>query len=63
LKAPWTFALGLRDLGSFLSAFAVMGVQKLMPVAESGISSPITYNEKLQDQIYDWSTQAISDWV
>ena len=52
--APWTFALGLRDFGSFLSAFSVLGTQKLMPIAESGISSPVTYNESLQDQIYDW---------
>ena len=61
--APWTFALGLRDFGSFLMAFGVLGFQKLMPIAEPSIASPVTYNENLQDQIYDWSKQAVSDWL
>lgn len=61
--APWTFALGLRDFGSFLMAFSVLGVQKLMPIAEPSIPSPVTYNENLQDQIYDWSKNAVADWL
>lgn len=61
--APWTFALGLRDFGSFLIAFGVLGFQKLVPIAEPSIPSPVTYNENLQDQIYDWSKQAVADWL
>lgn len=61
--APWTFAFGLRDFGSFIMAFGVLGFQKLMAVAEPSISSPVTYNEELQDTIYDWSKTAIADWL
>lgn len=61
--APWTFAFGLRDFGSFLMAFAVLALQKLTPAAEPSIASPVTYNENLQDQVYDWSKQAIADWL
>jgi len=61
--APWTFWLGLRDFGSFILAFGVLGFQKLTPIAEPGISSPVTYNESLQDQVYDWAKQAVNDWL
>ena len=63
LQAPWTFAFGFRDFGSFLMAFSVLAVQKLLPIAEPSIPSPVVNNEKLQDQIYDWSKQAVSDWL
>ena len=61
--APWTFLFGLRDLGSFLLAFGALAFNKLTAAAEPSVSSPVTYNEKLQDQIYDWGKQAISDWL
>ncbi|CAB9496978.1 daunorubicin C-13 ketoreductase DnrU [Seminavis robusta] len=61
--APWTFLLGLRDFGSFIMAFSVLAFQKLMPIAEPSIPSPITYNQDIQDQLYDWTKQAVSEWL
>jgi hypothetical protein len=61
--APWTFALGLRDFGSFMMAFGVITLQRLVAATEPSVASPVTYNEKLQDQVYDWSKQAIADWL
>jgi hypothetical protein len=44
-------------------AFGVLGFQKLMPIAEPSIASPVTYNEGIQDQLYDWSQKAVANWL
>lgn len=63
LNAPWTFAYGIRDYFSWLSGIYVLWLQKLLPIVEPMISSPITYDPDVQDKLYMWTKIALKSYL
>jgi hypothetical protein len=61
----WMYkALPLRDLVCFLFAFLVLlPFQRFFPVRQTSLSSRVSYQEDLQDELYRWSREAVAEWL
>jgi hypothetical protein len=60
----WSKYTPIRDLmGSIGGMGLLFHFQKLFPVARVAPSSKASYNEELQEQLYQWSHQQVSQWL
>jgi hypothetical protein len=55
--------LPLRDMAVNSSALFLMLLQRFFPVRDTSLSSLVSYDEALQDDLYEWSRKAISEWL
>jgi hypothetical protein len=60
----WTYSLlPIRDVVTSLFAMTLLNLQRLFPVKITRSSSRASYNEQLQDELYEWSKTAVSEWL
>lgn len=60
----WLYRYGLRDAIGNAFAWTVLVTQKLAPsYAGPAVSSPESYNETLQKELYEWSVQAVAPYL
>ena len=60
----WTYSLlPIRDVAVFLFAMTLLGFQRLFLVKTARSSSRASYNEQLQDELYEWSKTAVAEWL
>jgi hypothetical protein len=55
--------LPLRDMVVNSCASLLMLSQRFFPVRKATFSSLVSYDEALQDDLYEWSQKAISEWL
>ena len=63
IDAEWTSDLGLRDIYSWVCAVAALYAQKFFPGVYWTKSSPQSYDTSVQESLYQWSTNTISEWL
>ncbi len=63
LGQPLVYKSGLRDCIANAAANMMLFTQKLLPFSGPSPSSPESYNIDLQDQLYQWSREAVSPWI
>jgi hypothetical protein len=60
----WSQYTPFLDLIGFIGAMGpLFHLQKVFPVARVAPSSKVSYNEELQEQLYQWSYQQVSKWL
>ena len=59
----WPVQTGIRDLIAWVSAIVLLFTQKLGSDPHHSFSSPESYNSTAQDNLYQWSKKAVSDWL
>ncbi|KAG7345750.1 short-chain dehydrogenase/reductase family protein [Nitzschia inconspicua] len=67
-KHPWirklTYQwLPIRDAMMFCAAMVLLHWQRVAPSVEPSRSSKASYDPQLQDELYQWSRQAIQEWL
>lgn len=55
--------LPIRDLVLQFTSVYLLLFQRLMPIRETHSSSPESYDENLQDTLYNWSHIAVAKWL
>lgn len=63
LSKPWMYKLGWRDAVSLPIAMAMMPGQVFSQQAYGTTSSPESYNTTLQDELYQWSMNAVKPYL
>lgn len=64
LPARWTYDyLPIRDLVMSLVSFLCLVWQRFFPVLGRAYSSTASYDEELQQDLYEWSRQAVKEWL
>mmetsp|Transcript_628 Transcript_628/g.1921 ORF Transcript_628/g.1921 Transcript_628/m.1921 type:complete len:401 (-) Transcript_628:36-1238(-) len=61
--ANWTSETGFRDLIVWISATTTLYAQKFFGEVIWSKSSPESYEIALQDSLFEWSRDAVSDWL
>ena len=63
LFRSWVYEWGIRD--NFVQLFAAMliGVQKFCPMVGSALPSVESYDEDLQEALYDWTHKETSEYL
>jgi NAD(P)-dependent dehydrogenase (short-subunit alcohol dehydrogenase family) len=60
----WMYkALPLRDVFCFLFSLVALQFQRFFPVRQTNLSSRVSYQEDLQDELYRWSREAVAEWL
>lgn len=59
----WPAETGFRDMISWAFAVGLLWTQKFASGAQYSTSSPESYNATTQDDLYEWSKAAVSDWL
>jgi NAD(P)-dependent dehydrogenase (short-subunit alcohol dehydrogenase family) len=59
----WVYTVGLRDATMWVMALLAQRTQKLTAHVSTTTSSPESYNQVIGDSLYDWSYQAIKDYL
>uniref|UniRef100_A0A7S2HVX3 NAD(P)-binding protein n=1 Tax=Helicotheca tamesis TaxID=374047 RepID=A0A7S2HVX3_9STRA len=54
---------GIQDLRSWVGAVGMLYLQKFFPGVHSVDSVPQSYDTSIQASLYDWSMEAVSDWL
>ena len=64
LPKRWSYELlPVRDVFVMLAAYSALPLQRFSPAADFTKSSRASYDEKLQDNLYLWSRQAVDQWL
>lgn len=58
----WVFKYGVRDTVLFFAASVMLFMQRFFPAGFPTESSPESYDESLQDALYEWSMAAVNDF-
>ena len=59
----WPAATGFRDALSWAFAVTLLWTQRFASGAQLSTSSPESYQPSIQDELYDWSKSAVSEWL
>ena len=59
----WTYTVGLRDAVTFALAIMAQKLQKFLPEATPIRSSPESYNETIAEELYEWSLEAVRQYL
>lgn len=60
----WTYSvLPIWDVVTSAFAMALLSFQRFFPVKIARTSSRASYNEQLQEELYEWSKTAVSEWL
>ena len=59
----WPAATGFRDALSWAFAVTLLWTQRFASGAQLSTSSPESYQQSIQDELYDWSKRAVSEWL
>lgn len=60
----WTYsALPFWDIATSIYSACLFHVQRLFVVKTTRPSSFVSYNEQLQEELYNWSKTAVSQWL
>ena len=59
----WPAATGFRDALSWVFAVTLLWTQRFASGAQLSTSSPESYQQSIQDELYDWSKSAVSEWL
>jgi NAD(P)-dependent dehydrogenase (short-subunit alcohol dehydrogenase family) len=55
--------LPLRDISAFIGSIAIIHFQRFFPLVGPIASSPQSYDLEIQESLYEWSKQAVSQWL
>jgi hypothetical protein len=59
----WPAATGFRDALSWSFAILLLWTQRFASKAQTSTSSPESFNQSTQDELYEWSKNAVSQWL
>lgn len=59
----WPAATGFRDALSWTFAVTLLWTQRFASGAQLSTSSPESYQQSIQDELYAWSKSAVSEWL
>ena len=59
----WPAATGFRDALSWAFAVTLLWTQRFASGAQFSTSSPESYQQSIQDELYNWSKSAVSEWL
>jgi hypothetical protein len=60
----WTYTwLPVRDVTLFVGSLVILQWQRVFPVVDTTPSSMASYDTTLQDALYQWSHQAVEEWL
>ena len=59
----WPAATGFRDALSWAFAITLLWTQRIASGAQYSASSPESYEQSAQDVVYEWSKDAVSEWL
>lgn len=57
------YRIGIRDLVGSVLAFSALFLERLFPESKPGHSSPAARDEVLGDALYDWSMNAVKEYL
>ena len=59
----WPARSGFRDALSWSFAIVLLWTQRFASKAQTSTSSPESFNQSAQDELYEWSKNAVSQWL
>mmetsp|Transcript_20699 Transcript_20699/g.46173 ORF Transcript_20699/g.46173 Transcript_20699/m.46173 type:complete len:423 (-) Transcript_20699:63-1331(-) len=59
----WPAQTGFRDMVCWVLAVALLWTQKFASGAQYSTSSPESYNNTVQEELYEWSKGVVSEWL
>lgn len=59
----WPARCGFRDALSWSFAIVLLWTQRFASKAQTSTSSPESFNQSAQDELYEWSKYAVSQWL
>jgi hypothetical protein len=60
----WMYhTLPIRDLFGSLLCLVLLQFQRFFPVRRTNLSSRVSYQEDLQEDLYQWSRDAVAEWL
>ena len=63
LFRSWVYEWGIRDTFAQLFATVLIGVQKFGPMVGTALSSVESYDENLQEALYEWTYKEVSEYL
>jgi len=61
---PWMYSfLPIWDMTFSMFAVVLFVCQRFVPFYGTAKSSRVSYNERIQDELYEWSREAVSEWL